>query len=81
MRPTPIRNVHLIVIDMPRMVRLLKANKVHSTGVPDQDGLRLLLKATAEHRFRASHLWVDASYQSTGICEVVLVARLNDTRG
>ena len=34
--------------------------KVHSAKVPDQDGLRLLLKAARERLPRLSHLWVDA---------------------
>ncbi len=37
--------------------------KVHSAKVPDQDGLKLLLKAAREHLPRLSHLWVDAGYQ------------------
>jgi putative transposase len=40
----------------------LKA-KVHSAKVPDQDGLRLVLKAARERLpRRLSHLWVDAGY-------------------
>jgi putative transposase len=44
---------------------VLKA-KVHSAKVPDQDGLRLLLKAACQHLPRFSHLWVDAGYQGRG---------------
>jgi putative transposase len=41
--------------------------KVHSAKVPDQDGLRLLLKAARERLpRRLSHLWVDAGYQGRG---------------
>jgi putative transposase len=40
--------------------------KVHSAKVPDQDGLRLLLKAARERLPRLSHLWVDAGYQGRG---------------
>ena len=34
--------------------------KVHSAKVPDQNGLKLLLKAAYERLPRLSHLWVDA---------------------
>jgi putative transposase len=40
--------------------------KVHSAKVPDQDGLRLVLKAACEQLPRLSHLWVDAGYQGRG---------------
>jgi hypothetical protein len=40
--------------------------KVHSAKVPDQDGLRLVLKAACKHLPRLSHLWVDAGYQGRG---------------
>jgi putative transposase len=40
--------------------------RVHSAKVPDQDGLRLLLKAARERLPRPSHLWVDAGYQGRG---------------
>jgi putative transposase len=40
--------------------------RVHSAKVPDQDGLRLLLKAARERLPRLSHLWVDAGYQGRG---------------
>jgi putative transposase len=53
------RKRHLLV-DTEGLV--LKA-KVHSAKVPDQDGLRLLLKAIHERLPRLSHLWVDAGYQ------------------
>jgi putative transposase len=43
----------------------LKA-KVHSAKVPDQDGIKLLLKAAGEFLPRLSHLWVDAGYQGRG---------------
>jgi putative transposase len=56
------RKRHLLV-DTEGLV--LKA-KVHSAKVPDQDGLRLLLKAAREHLPRLSHLWVDAGYQGRG---------------
>jgi putative transposase len=56
------RKRHLLV-DTEGLV--LKA-KVHSAKVPDQDGLRLLLKAIHERLPRLSHLWVDAGYQGKG---------------
>src|SRR5829696_2496517 len=40
--------------------------KVHSAKVPDQDGIKLLLKAARERLLRLSHLWVDAGYQGRG---------------
>jgi putative transposase len=45
---------------------LVLTAKVHSAKVPDQDGLRLLLKTAREHLPRLSHLWVDAGYQGRG---------------
>ncbi|MDQ5827649.1 MAG: transposase [Chloroflexota bacterium] len=44
---------------------LLKA-KVHSAGVPDQDGLRLLLQSVRAEAPRLSQLWVDAGYRGRG---------------
>ena len=44
---------------------VLKA-KVHSAKVPDQDGIKLLLKTARERLPRLSHLWVDAGYQGRG---------------
>jgi putative transposase len=44
---------------------VLKA-KVHSAKVPDQDGIKLLLKTARERFPRLSHLWVDAGYQGRG---------------
>jgi hypothetical protein len=45
---------------------VLKA-KVHSGAkVPDQDGLRLLLKSAREELLaRLKHLWVDAGYEGS----------------
>jgi putative transposase len=40
--------------------------KVHSAKVPDQDGIKLLLKTAHERLPRLSHLWVDAGYQGRG---------------
>ena len=40
--------------------------KVHSTKVPDQAGIKLLLKAARKFLPRLSQLWVDASYQGRG---------------
>jgi putative transposase len=40
--------------------------KVHSAKIPDQDGLRLLLKAARERLPHLAHLWVDAGYQGRG---------------
>jgi putative transposase len=52
-----------LLVDTEGLV--LKA-KVHSAKVPDQDGIKLLLKATRERLPRLSHLWVDAGYQGRG---------------
>jgi putative transposase len=56
------RKRHLLV-DTEGLV--LKA-KVHSAKVPDQDGLRLVLKAVRECLPRLSHVWADAGYQGRG---------------
>lgn len=56
------RKRHLLV-DTEGLV--LKA-KVHSAKVPDQDGIKLLLKAAREFLPRLSQLWVDAGYQGRG---------------
>jgi putative transposase len=56
------RKRHLLV-DTEGLV--LRA-KVHSAKVPDQDGIRLLLKGACERLPRLSHLWVDAGYQGRG---------------
>src|SRR5215203_7063961 len=56
------RKRHLLV-DTEGFV--LKA-KVHSAKVPDQDGIKLLLKAARDRLPRLSHLWVDAGYQGRG---------------
>jgi transposase len=57
------RKRHLLV-DTEGLV--LKA-KIHSAKVPDQDGLKLLLKAAGDRLpRRLSHLWVDAGYQGRG---------------
>ena len=56
------RKRHLLV-DTEGLV--LKA-KVHSAKVPDQDGIRLLLKGVGDRLPRLSHLWVDAGYQGRG---------------
>jgi transposase len=40
--------------------------KVHSAKVPDQDGIKLLLKGIRDRLPRLSHLWVDAGYQGRG---------------
>jgi putative transposase len=45
---------------------LVLKGKVHSAKVSDQDGIKLLLKATRERLPRLSQLWVDAGYQSRG---------------
>jgi putative transposase len=50
------RKRHLLV-DTEGLV--LKA-KVHSAKVPDQDGIKLLLKGVRDRLPRLSHLWVDA---------------------
>jgi putative transposase len=56
------RKRHLLV-DTEGLV--LKA-KVHSAKVPDQDGIKLLLKGIRDRLPRLSHLWVDAGYQGRG---------------
>jgi putative transposase len=56
------RKRHLLV-DTQGLV--LKA-KVHSAKVPDQDGLRLLLKSARSGLSRLSHLWLDAGYEGRG---------------
>ena len=56
------RKRHLLV-DTEGLV--LKA-KVHSAKVPDQDGIRLLLKAIRQHLAHLNHLWVEAGYQGRG---------------
>jgi putative transposase len=56
------RKRHLLV-DTEGLV--LKA-KVHSAKVPDQDGIKLLLKGVRDCLPRLSHLWVDAGYQGRG---------------
>ena len=56
------RKRHLLV-DTEGLV--LKA-KVHSAKVPDQDGIKLMLKGVRDRFPRLSHLWVDAGYQGKG---------------
>jgi putative transposase len=56
------RKRHLLV-DTEGLV--LKA-KVHSAKIPDQDGIKLLLKGIGDRLPRLSHLWVDAGYQGRG---------------
>jgi len=56
------RKRHLLV-DTEGLV--LKA-KVHSAKVPDQDGIKLLLKGVRDRLAHLSHLWVDAGYQGRG---------------
>jgi DDE family transposase len=56
------RKRHLLV-DTEGLV--LRA-KVHSAKVPDQDGIKLLLKAARERLPRLSHLWVDAGVTRAG---------------
>ena len=48
-----------ILVDTEGLV--LKA-KVHSAKVPDQDGIKLLLKGIRDRLPHLSHLWVDAGY-------------------
>ncbi len=57
------RKRHLLV-DTEGLV--LKA-KVHSAKVPDQDGLRLLLKSAGPELSSVKHLWLDAGYQGRGM--------------
>src|SRR5215216_4897249 len=56
------RKRHLLV-DTQGLV--LKA-KVHSAKVPDQDGIKLLLRGVGDRLARLSHLWVAAGYQGRG---------------
>jgi putative transposase len=56
------RKRHLLV-DTEGLV--LKA-KVHSAKVPDQDGIKLLLKTAREFLLRLSQVWVDARYRGSG---------------
>jgi putative transposase len=57
------RKRHLLV-DTEGLV--LKA-KIHSAKVPEQEGLRLLLKSAREELLpRLKHLWVDAGYEGSG---------------
>jgi putative transposase len=52
-----------LLVDTEGLV--LKA-KVHSAKIPDQDGIKLLLKGIGDRLPRLSHLWVDAGYQGRG---------------
>jgi putative transposase len=45
---------------------LVRKAKVHSAKVPDQGGIKLLLKTARDRLPRLSHLWVDAGYQGRG---------------
>ena len=56
------RKRHLLVDTEGLVLRV----KVHSAKVPDQDGIKLLLKAARQRLPRLSHLWVDAGYQGSG---------------
>ena len=56
------RKRHLLV-DTEGFV--LKA-KVHSAKVPDQDGIKLLMRGVGDRLPRLSHLWLDAGYNGTG---------------
>jgi putative transposase len=56
------RKRHLLV-DTEGLV--LKA-KVMSAKIPDQDGIKLLLKSVGDSLPRLAHLWVDAAYQGRG---------------
>ena len=56
------RKRHLLV-DTEGLV--LKA-KVHSAKVPDQDGLKVLLKSARAEISRLSHLWLNAGYEGYG---------------
>jgi putative transposase len=40
--------------------------RVHSTKVPDQEGIRCLLEPARSRLGRLSHLWVDAGYRGRG---------------
>ena len=62
-RKVTLSTPHLLV-DTEGLV--LKA-RVHSAKMPDQDGLRLLLRESARSGLsRLSHLWLDAGYEGRG---------------
>jgi putative transposase len=52
-----------LLVDTEGLV--LKA-KVHSAKVPDQDGLRILLKSAREELSRLKHIWLDGGYEGSG---------------
>jgi putative transposase len=52
-----------LLVDTEGLV--LKA-KVHSAKVPDQDGIKLLLKGVGDRLLHLSPLWVNAGYQGRG---------------
>ena len=56
------RKRHLLV-DTEGLVMKVR---VHSTKVPDAEGIRLLLEPVRDRLGRLSHLWVDAGYQGRG---------------
>jgi putative transposase len=56
------RKRHLLVDTEGLVLRV----KVHSAKLPDQDGIKLLLRAARQYLPRLSHLWVDAGYQGRG---------------
>jgi putative transposase len=56
------RKRHLLVDTEGLVLRV----KVHSAKLPDQDSIKLLLKAARQRLPRLSHLWVDAGYQGSG---------------
>jgi hypothetical protein len=45
---------------------VLKA-KIHSSKVPDQDGIKLLLETSGDHPPRLSRLRVDAGLTAVGV--------------
>src|SRR5918911_2255641 len=56
------RKRHLLVDTGGLVLKAL----VHSAKVPDQDGIKLLLKGVRDRLPRLSQLWVDAGYQGRG---------------
>jgi putative transposase len=56
------RKRHLLVDTQGLVLKV----KVHSAKVPDQDGIKLVLKAVRQRLPRLTHLWVDAGYRGRG---------------
>ena len=59
------RKRHLLV-DTEGFEGFVLEARVHNAKVPDEDGIRLLLKQVRERFAHLSHLWFDAGYQGRG---------------